>query len=204
MRHLVSAVLPFFMATFALVAIAQAGNVSTPHHTYNVDVTNSAGRPIWGASVNVNEQGLSSAYVHVQAQGYKDAQGYVSIAPNQQYVYVRVRMDDPQVWVRVVDKAGAGINAFIDQNQFMSNADEYRVELRMPAAGFAKFQTRDVQTDMFGTFVTVSGPDGARRVELRIPRRSFSFGWTQNVRIVIPNDTQLRRSANFVALYGAR
>lgn len=199
MRHLVSALL-----FLALSATAFAANVSTGQHTYNVDVTNSAGRPIWGAHVTVREQGPHQAYVSVRAQGYKDANGYVSIHPNQQYVYVRVRMEDPQVWVRVVDRAGNGINAWVDQNQFMSNADEYRVELRMPSEGFTKFQRQDVQTDMFGTWITVSGPDTARRVELRIPRRSFSFGgWSQNVRVIIPNDTQLRQGQKFEALHGA-
>lgn len=199
MRHLVSALL-----SLVLAATAFAANVTTGQHTYNVDVTNSAGRPIWGAQVSIREQGPNTAYVSVRAQGYKDAQGYVNIQPNQQYVYVRIRMEDPTVWVRVVDRANNAINAWVDQNQFMSNADEYRVELRMPAEGFTKFQRQDVQTDMFGTYISVYGSDTARRVELRIPRRSFMYGaWSQNVRIVIPNDTQLRQGQKFEALHGA-
>jgi hypothetical protein len=199
MRHLVSAIL-----FLVLAASAQASyTVTTGNHTYNVDVTNANGQPIWGAWVNVNESGPSSAYVSVRAQGYKDAQGYVNVMQGQNYIYVRVRMEDPTVWVRVVDRAGATINAYVDQSQFMSNADEYRVEIRMPAQGFAKFQRQDVQTDMFGTYVNVYGAETARRVELRIPRRSFSMGWSQNVRVVIPNDTQLRQGQIFEALHGA-
>lgn len=206
MRHTVLArVLGTAFLLLMLAASAQASyTVHTGKHTYNIDVTNSAGRPIWGAWVNVNENGQSSAYVSVRAQGYKDAQGYVSIHPNQQYVYVRVRMEDPQVWVRVVDKAGATINAWVDQNQFMANADEYRIEVRMPAEGFTKFGRQDVQTDMFGSWINVYGSDTARRVELRIPRRSFGYGWSQNVRVVIPSDAQLQRIKKFEALHGER
>lgn len=199
MRHLVSALL-----VLVLAASAHAYTYSTGNHTYNVDVTNSNGQPIWGAWVTVNESGANSAHVSVRAQGYRDAQGYVNVQANQQYVYVRVRMEDPTVWVRVADKSGAQINAYVDQNQFMSQADEYRVEVRMPAEGFSKFQRQDVQTDMFGTYVDVMGSGSSRRVTLRIPRRSFSMGWTQNVRIVIPNDTQLRQGSKFEALYGEK
>lgn len=199
MRHLVSAIL-----FLVLAASAQASyTVHTGKHTYNIDVANSAGRPIWGAWVTVNESGTTSAHVSVRAQGYRDAQGYVSIHPSQQYVHVRVRMEDPSVWVRVVDRSGAQISCYVDQSQFMANADEYRVEVRMPSAGFTKFQRQDVQTDMFGSWITVQGPDTGRRVELRIPRRSFGYGWSQNIRIVIPSDAQLQQIEKFEALHGA-
>lgn len=197
MRHLI---LALFITMLALPAEASY-TVHTGKHTYVVDVQNEHFKDIWNAWVNVNESGDHSAHVSVRAQGYRDAQGYISINPQQQTVYVRVRMADPSVWVRVVEKTGAQIGgAWVDQNQFMANADEYRIEIRMPAEGYTKFQRNDVRVDGgFGSWINVWGPENGRRIEIRMPRSSFGYSWSQNIRITVPSDAQLQQSAREVA-----
>ena len=197
MRHLI---LALFLTMLALPAEASY-TIHTGKHTYVVDVQNEQFKDIWGAWVNVNESGDHSAYVTVRAQGYRDASGYISISPNQQTVYVRVRMQDPTVWVRLVDKSGATIGgAYVDQNQFMSSADEYRIEVRMPSEGFTKFQRNHVYVDgAFGSWINVWGPETGRRIEIRVRRQSFGYGWSHNIRITVPSDAQLQQSAREVA-----
>jgi hypothetical protein len=207
MRHLIAVL---FLTMLALPA--EAGyTIHTQKHTYYVDVENEHFKDIWGAWVDVRESGDHSAYVSVRAQGYRDASGYISISPNQQTVQVRVRMQDPTVWVRLVDKAGQNIGgAYVDQSQFMSQADEYRIEVRMPATGFTKFQRNDVRIDgVFGSWINVWGSESNRRVEIRVRRSSFGYGWTQNVRITVPSDDQIQQSvreakqaSNFKELHG--
>ncbi|MBI4861584.1 MAG: hypothetical protein HY815_15175 [Candidatus Riflebacteria bacterium] len=117
-------------------------------------------------------------------------------------------MEDPTVFVRVQNRAGQNINCSVDQNQFMANADEYLLKIRMPSEGFLKFEPRDVRVDFFyGCWVNVWGSSGSRQVEIKIPRRNFGYGFSVNIRVTIPTDAELQqmkrealRKANFDTL----
>ena len=167
--------------------------------TYNVSVQNAYGREIWGAFVNVSESG-SFSLVTARAQGYRDGSASISVWAGQNSVWVNVRLEDPQVFVNVIDRENHFVNAWVDQSQILADANEYRLDVRLPAAGFTKFQRQDVRTDAFATWVNVSGPATARHVELHIPRNAIP-GWTASWRIQIPSDNELTREANFAKLH---
>jgi hypothetical protein len=171
--------------------------VVTAKHTYIVDVRNQNFRDIWGAWVSVYETGPNSANIQVRADGYRDAHGYVSINPSQHQVYVQVRMEDPSVRVDVVDRAGNRISGvWVDQSQFGADPSEYLLRIRLPQAGFTKFDRNDVKVDfMFPNWINVYGAANNRQVELRLPRRSFGGGFMVNVRVRIPTDAELGQAA---------
>jgi hypothetical protein len=194
MRHHLSCL----ALALALAAPAEATYVvRTARHTYYVDVVTSSFRPIWGAWVTVSESGDHSAWIRVRADGYRDASGIVSISPQQQIVHAQARMEDPTVYVRLVDRDGHAISgAWIDQSQFGAGADEYRISIRMPAEGFTKFQRSDVRVDyVWAQWINVWGSDANRRVEITLPRRQMGAGWHVNVRVTIPSDAQLSQAA---------
>jgi len=186
------------LLVLALAIPAQASyTVVTSKHTYIVNVRNQQFRDIWGAWVRVYESGDHSAQVDVRADGYRDGHGYISINPSQHNVYVNVRMEDPSVRVDVVDRSGNHIvGAWVDQNQFGTDPAEYQVRIRMPQAGFTRFDRNDVRVDfMYPNWINVNGAATSRQVEIRLPRRSFGSGFMVNIRVKIPSDAELGQAA---------
>jgi hypothetical protein len=192
MRHLTAALLIGVLAAPALAS----HTVRTGRRTYTIDVRNQYFRDIWRAYVRVTETGDTSAWIEVRADGYRDARLHVTMPAAQTNVHVQVTMQDPTVQVYLVDKEGHAISgAWVDQNQFTADADEYMLRIRMPSEGFTKFTRSDVRIDfMFANWINVWGSGANRRVEIRLPRRELGSSWFVTLRVRIPSDAQLEQA----------
>jgi hypothetical protein len=160
--------------------------VVTGKHTYHVDAQLELQRRL-GRLVTVNESGDHSATVHVR-DGYKDAQAGSRSAPTRG-PSTQVRLEDPTVRVDVTNRAGQLQTGFyVDQNQFMSQADEYRLSRARRLTDSPSSRPTTPRVDFAFGSVNVWG-SGANRG--RFARRSLGIQLVCEPARSIPTDAEL-------------
>lgn len=163
-------------------------------YTFRVDARNRYFRSIHQGQAWASVSG-SQARVTVRAEGYREESTYVSLREGQTTYDVRVTLDDPSVYVDLLDQDGGYVSSYSREDNFSVWADEYRFETRINQDGFTRFTEQDVEVRVnglypFGEQVRVYGSGTSRRIEVTLKRRDIDR-FSNRVRVRIPSDASL-------------
>lgn len=186
------------LATMLFVAVSHAAYFNAGGYSFNIDTVDARGRAIYHARVDCRVSG-NTAYINATADGYRTARETIYLNEHTKNYYKRVRMEDPTVWIRVRDKKGNIVNAYVNQNQFSSfDSRRYDFDVRVSETGFSEYTHLDVDVKVnhmmsFGERINVIGSGEHKKVEISVERRDMRE-FSNNIDVTIPRDEQLQET----------
>jgi hypothetical protein len=163
-------------------------------YTFRIDARNRYFRSIYQGQAWASVSG-NQARVEVRSEGYRDEVAYVPLREGQTTYDVRVTMEDPPVYVDLIDQDGGYVASYSREDNFSVWADEYRFVTRINQDGFEKFTEQDVEVRVnglypFGEKIDVLGSAGSRSIEVTLKRRDIDR-FSNRVRVRIPSDASI-------------
>lgn len=164
-------------------------------YTFRVDVRNRYGQFVNMARARAWLIGDRQAEITVEADGYQDARGYVNVNPNQTYYNVSATLQDPTVYVDVLNEKNQMLPHYTQPDSFGAWGDEYKFVSRVKKDGYSKFTAQHVQLQLSGGFpfgeqIRVRDFGSQREIEVVIKRRDLTK-WSNFIRVKIPSDEAL-------------
>ena len=206
----------FSLITLCLLALfvalsnsCEAGlYLSSGKYTFNVQVRNSSFKDVSHARGRVYISG-NSARIDVEADGYRSGYEYISLRDNVTSYYAQVRLDEPTVWIRMLDEASQPIaNSSVSYlSQSMYWGDEFGMRGYFPVAGFEKLTVRDLRVTVNNmypfaprVYLTRSGNDWS--FEIVVKRRDMQSMFSNRFEIIARRDpvTEPAPAAEIIAM----
>lgn len=187
-----------FAIVLAFVASAASADLylTSGQHRFTVRVRNSSYKDVRDARGSVYVSG-TQARIDVQAPGYREGYTTVYLPPNSTTTnhYADVRLDDPTVWIDVVDQTGRRIeNSSVDAfSQSLYWGDEYGMRARFPKAQFTQVTERKIQVRVnylwaFAPRVYLTDRGDYWALEVVIRRRDMGNSFSCRVELEVPRD----------------
>ncbi|PCJ19531.1 MAG: hypothetical protein COB02_07235 [Candidatus Cloacimonadota bacterium] len=187
-----------FLTLLLFTSLSFAQYVSSGGYTFDVDVTNSGYRTIRNARINPYVSG-TTATLEVSSDGYRRSRKRVSINSSQKHYRVRVRLDDPTIWIDAKDTNNKRIQSFIyDSQMSVFDTSKYQFEVRLSEEGFENFSEIDVDLrvnflDPWNKRINIRGSGSNKSIKITIDRRDLRE-FSNNIDVVIPRDKNLKKS----------
>lgn len=193
----------------ALSSSAEASlYLSSGKYTFNVQVRNSSFKDVTHARGRVYISG-NSARIDVEADGYRSGYEYVYLRDNVTSYYSQVRLDDPTVWVNILDDANRPIaNSNVSYtSQSMYWGDEFGLRGYFPVEGFDKLTVRDLDVTInhmyaFAPRVYLTRSGNNWNFEIVVKRRDMQSMFSNRFEITARRDpvTEPAPAAELVAM----
>ncbi|MBU1105248.1 MAG: hypothetical protein KKB51_01170 [Candidatus Riflebacteria bacterium] len=199
----------FFAIFIALSSSAEASlYLSSGKYTFNVQVRNSSFKDVPQARGRVYLSG-NSARIEVEADGYRSGYEYVYLRDNVTSYYAQVRLDEPTVWVNILDNANQQIaNSNVSYtSQSMYWGDEFGMRGYFPITGFEKLTAYDLRVTVnnmyaFAPRVYLTRSGNNWNFEVVVKRRDMHSTFSNRFEIIARRDpaTETAPTAYLIAM----
>ena len=187
-----------FLVLALVLGVALASQASTltlmsGRYTFWVDVRNSWFKDVHDARGYAFVNG-NSANIQIDAPGYRQVHGYLTLTPNVFNYNVQVRLDETFVRADVVDEKFKYVpDARVDTfSQNMYWGDEYGLKAVFPKAGFTQLTARKIDVRLNGTWpfaprVYLNDWKDKWEIEIVIRRRDMN-SYSNTFSVVVTRD----------------